>query len=121
MPNKAKRIMKLYRKGHCSEQIRIMSDGQMFSFLPSIERRKEVQTREECEQSFQALKEHLGKAPLLAKPGKEEKLQLYLAVFKVEVNYLGQRGRTTTITNLLRKQSLLKNETFLKDDKAAQS
>lgn len=38
------------------------------------------QWTEECETALQALKKHLGRAPLLSKPRIEELLQLYLTV-----------------------------------------
>ena len=41
---------------------------------------KKFEWMHKCQQAFLALKEHLGRLPLLSKPIEEEKLYLYLTV-----------------------------------------
>ena len=47
---------------------------------------KKFEWTDKCEQAFQALKEHLGRPPLLSKPIDREKLYLYLVVSKEAVS-----------------------------------
>ena len=47
---------------------------------------KRFEWTDKCEQAFQALKEHLGRPPLLSKSIEEEKLYLYLVVSDEAVN-----------------------------------
>ncbi|XP_022860798.1 uncharacterized protein LOC111381267 [Olea europaea var. sylvestris] len=53
---------------------------------PKKVQRKKFQWTSECEEAFQALKKHLGEAPLLSKPQSDESLLLYLAVSNVVVS-----------------------------------
>ena len=47
---------------------------------------KKFKWTDKCEQAFLALKEHLGRSPLLSKPIEREKLYLYLVVSKEAVS-----------------------------------
>ena len=47
---------------------------------------KRFKWTDKCEQAFQALKEHLGRPPLLSKPIEGKKLYLYLVVFEEVVS-----------------------------------
>ncbi|XP_022849909.1 uncharacterized protein LOC111372001 [Olea europaea var. sylvestris] len=53
---------------------------------PKEVQRKKFQWTSKCEKAFEALKKHLGKAPLLSKPQPDESLLLYLAVSDVAVS-----------------------------------
>ncbi|XP_022864179.1 uncharacterized protein LOC111384161 [Olea europaea var. sylvestris] len=55
-------------------------------FFKVLKQGKKFQWISECEKAFQALKKHLGEAPLLSKPQPEESLLLYLAVSDVAVS-----------------------------------
>ena len=57
----------------------------MSSFFESLKGNKRFLWDEKCEQAFRALKEYLGKPPLLSKPDGEP-LFLYLAVSKYTIS-----------------------------------
>ncbi|XP_022891660.1 uncharacterized protein LOC111406473 [Olea europaea var. sylvestris] len=50
------------------------------TFFKVLKQEKKFQWTDEWEEAFQALKKHLGEAPLLSKPKPQESLLLYLAV-----------------------------------------
>ena len=49
-------------------------------FFKALKKGKEVEWNEDCERAFHALKEYLGRAPLLLKPIMGETLHIYLSV-----------------------------------------
>ena len=68
---------------------------------------KKFEWAAKCEQAFLALKEHLGRPPLLLKPLEVEKLYLYLAVSKEAVTAALVREKESTVASLLREQKAL--------------
>ena len=56
------------------------STDKCLPFFDTLKGGKKFKWKEKCEVTFQQLKEHLGKPPLLSKPIAREKLFLYLAV-----------------------------------------
>ncbi|XP_022872377.1 uncharacterized protein LOC111391392 [Olea europaea var. sylvestris] len=55
-------------------------------FFEVLKQGKKFQWTDECEETFQALKKHLGEAPLLSKPKPQESLLIYLALSDKAVN-----------------------------------
>ena len=55
-------------------------------FFKALKRGVDFVWTDECERSFQELKEYLGKAPVLSKPMQGETLILYLAVSEAAVS-----------------------------------
>ena len=55
-------------------------------FFESLKGNKSFLWDEKCEQTFKALKEYLGKPPLLSKPTDDELLFLYLAVLEYAIS-----------------------------------
>ena len=55
-------------------------------FFDVLKGSKKFEWINKCEQAFQALKEHLGRPPLLSKPIDGEKLYLYLIVSQEAVS-----------------------------------
>ncbi|XP_022852947.1 uncharacterized protein LOC111374507 [Olea europaea var. sylvestris] len=55
-------------------------------FFNVLKQGKKFQWTSEYEETFQALKKHLGEAPIFSKPQPEESLLLYLAVSDVAIN-----------------------------------
>ncbi|KAK0574759.1 hypothetical protein LWI29_028594 [Acer saccharum] len=52
-------------------------------FFKALKKGKGIEWNEDCEKAFQALKDYLGRAPLLSKPETGETLYMYLSVSEV--------------------------------------
>ncbi|KAK0580046.1 hypothetical protein LWI29_035596 [Acer saccharum] len=58
------------------------STDRCLPFFKALKKGKRVEWNEDCEKAFQALKEYLGRAPLLSKPVAGETLYMYLSISK---------------------------------------
>ncbi|KAK0585343.1 hypothetical protein LWI29_027080 [Acer saccharum] len=71
-----------------SERFIVKSTDRCLPFFKALKKGKGVEWNEDCEKAFQALKEYLGRAPLLSKPVTEEILYMYLSVFEAATSYV---------------------------------
>ena len=81
-PRKSKEVMSL--TGRVVALSKFVSQGTdcCVPFFEMLKRSKKFEWTDKCKQEFQALKEHLGRPPLLSKLVDGEKLYFYLAVSK---------------------------------------
>lgn len=80
-----------------------------FFFFQVFKGKQKFEWSSKCEKAFQALKYHLGKVPLLAKPKNREKLLLYLIVSRVAASSLLIKVEGHNITSLLHKYNPVKS------------
>ncbi|KAK0570589.1 hypothetical protein LWI29_003554 [Acer saccharum] len=59
------------------------STDRCLPFFKALKKGKGIEWNEDCERAFQALKDYLGRAPLLSKPETGETLYMYLSVSKI--------------------------------------
>ncbi|KAK0582887.1 hypothetical protein LWI29_030790 [Acer saccharum] len=59
------------------------STDRCLPFFKALKKGKGIEWNEDCEKAFQALKDYLGRAPLLSKPETGETLYMYLSVSEV--------------------------------------
>ena len=85
-PKKPKEVMSLTDRVAALSYFMSRATNRCAPFFDVLKGSKKFEWIEKCEQSFLALKEHLGRPPLLSKPIEEEKLYLYLVVFKEVVS-----------------------------------
>ena len=79
-PTKPKEVMSLAGRVVALSHFVSRATDHCAPFLDVLKGSKKFEWMDKCEQAYLALKEHLGRSPLLLKPIKEEKLYLYLAV-----------------------------------------
>uniref|UniRef100_A0A803Q709 Reverse transcriptase domain-containing protein n=1 Tax=Cannabis sativa TaxID=3483 RepID=A0A803Q709_CANSA len=82
LPKNRKEVQCLTGRVAALNRFILRSADKCFPFFNTLRGNKQLTWGEECEETFQKLKEHLGKPPLLAKPEKGEPLFLYLGVLK---------------------------------------
>ena len=85
-PRKPKEVMNLVGRVAALSRFVLRAKDHGAPFFDMLKGSKKFEWTETCEQAFLALKEHLGRLPLLSKPIEGEKLYLYLAVSKEPVS-----------------------------------
>ena len=103
-PRKPKEVMSLASRKVALSHFVSRATDRCAPFFNVLKGSKKFKWTNKCEQTFLALKEHLGSPPLLSKLINKEKLYLYLVVFDEVISHLGQRGRQSTVASLLHKQ-----------------
>ena len=84
-PSKTKEVQSLTERLPALNRFISKSTDKCLPFFESLKGNKRFLWDDKCEQSFKALKEYLGKPPLLLKPIDSEPLFLYLAVSKYAI------------------------------------
>ena len=82
LPKKSKEVMSLTGRVAALSQFVSRATDHCAPFFDMLKGSKRFKWIDKCKQVFQALKEHLGRPPLLSKPIEREKLYLYLDVSK---------------------------------------
>ena len=85
-PRKPKEVMSLASRMTALSHFVLRATDCCTPFFDVLKGSKKFEWKEKCEQAFLALKEHLGRLPLLSKPTEGEKLYLYLVVSKEAVS-----------------------------------
>ena len=85
-PRKSKEVMSLTDRVVALSCFVSRAIDRCAPFFDVIKGSKKFEWTEKCEQAFLALKEHLGRPPLLSKPIEEENLYLFLVVSKEAVS-----------------------------------
>ena len=84
-PSKTKEVQSLTGRVATLNRFIFKATNKCLLFFDSLKRNKRFLWDDKCEQAFRALKEYLGKPPLLSKPIEGELFFLYLAVSKYAV------------------------------------
>ena len=82
LPKKPKEVMSLVSRVATLSRSVSRATDRCAPFFDVLKGSKMFKWTDKCEHTFQALKEHLGRPPLLSKPIDREKLYLYLVVSK---------------------------------------
>ena len=82
-PSKTKEVQSLTGRIAALKRFISKAIDKCLPFFESLKGKKRFLWDNKCEQAFKALKEYLGKPPLLAKPVEGEPLFLYLAVSRI--------------------------------------
>ena len=85
-PSKTKEVQSLTRRVAALNRFISKATDQCLSFFESLKGNKRFLWDEKCEHAFKALKEYLGKPPLLSKPIEGEPIFLYLAVIEYTIS-----------------------------------
>ena len=85
-PSKTKEVQSLTRRVAAFNRFISKARDKCLSFFDSLKGNKRFLWDDKCEQAFRALKEYLGKPPLLLKHVEGERLFLYLAVLEYTVS-----------------------------------
>ena len=85
-PTKTKKVQSLTGRVVALNRFISKATEKCLPFFNSLKGNKRFLWDDKCEQVFRALKEYLGKPPLLSKPVKDEPLFLYLAVSEYAVS-----------------------------------
>ena len=83
---KPKEVMSLVGKVAVLSRFVSRATDRCTLFFDVLKRSKKFEWIDKCEQSFQAVKEHRGRPPLLSKPIEGEKLYFYLFISKEAVS-----------------------------------
>ena len=84
-PSKTKEVQSLTGRVVALNRFISKATDKCLPFFESLKGNKRFLWNEKCVQAYRALKEYLGKPPLLAKPVEGEPLFLYLAVFEYAI------------------------------------
>ena len=84
-PTKAKEVQTLTRIVAALNRFISKATDKCLPFFDSLKGNKRFLSEDKCEQAFKALKEYLGKPPLLSKPVAGDLLFLYLVVSEYTV------------------------------------
>ena len=85
-PSRTKEVQSLTRRVAAFNRFISKPRDKCLPFFDSLKGHKRFLWDDKCEQAFRALKEYLGKSPLLSKPIDGEPLFLYLAVSKYAIS-----------------------------------
>ena len=85
-PNRTKEVQSLIGRVIALNKFISKATDKCLPFFDSLKGNKRFLWDDKCEQASRALKEYLGKPPLLSKPVKGESLFLYLAVLEYAVS-----------------------------------
>ncbi|XP_022895251.1 uncharacterized protein LOC111409432 [Olea europaea var. sylvestris] len=85
-PQKSKEVLSLNGRIATLNRFISRATDKSLPFFNVLKQGKRFQWTSECQEAFESLKKHLGKAPLLSKPQPDESLLLYLAVSDVTVS-----------------------------------
>ncbi|KAL2526312.1 nynrin [Abeliophyllum distichum] len=89
------------------------STDKCLHFFKALKRKKRFEWTTECDDTFQALKQYLGKVSLLSKPSKGEPLMLFLAISEEAIStYQGGEWSSDFSTSYLTDMSSLCSNTL---------